>query len=100
VSRVFILVEGEEPSLGAESFQDTPGMAATAEGAVYVTAIRSDLQSVERFRQQNREVVGALVPGGGTGFLVDRWCQGRSPPGFITCLARLLNASGEKDSKN
>ena len=23
-----------------------------------------------------------------------------NPPGFITCLARLLNASGEKDSKN
>ena len=62
--------------------------------------VPEDLQSVERFRQQNREVVGALIPGRGTGVLVDRWNQGRSPPGFITCLARLLNASGEKDSKN
>ena len=67
-------------------------MAATTKGAVDIDSIRLDVQSVKCLLQKDRKVIGFVILTG------SRHCW--DPPGFITCLARLLNASGEKDSKN
>src|ERR1700761_3639415 len=68
-------------------------MTAASKGAVDVTTSRSDPEVVEGFLQQDGEVIGTLL-------VMKGGCQGKGPPGFITCFARLLNVSGEKDSKN
>src|SRR5580658_7463425 len=68
-------------------------MTATPKGAVEITTSWSDPEVVECLLQQDGEVIGTLL-------VMLGGCQGKSPPGFITCFARLLNFSGEKDSKN
>ena len=65
-------------------------MTSASESAVDIDPVRPYLQSVQRLLQQDRYMIRIIV------------CpyHRESPPGFMTCLARLLNASGEKDSKN
>jgi len=60
-SGVAVLIEGIESAFGSESLEDTPGMAATPEGAVYVMAFGANVQSIKRFLQQNRQVIGVLA---------------------------------------
>src|SRR5882762_5760189 len=70
-------------------------MTATAEGTVDIDAFRLDLQTVQRFvKKHGYMIISACLS------VAARHHHCESPPGFITCLARLLNASGEKDSKN
>jgi hypothetical protein len=79
-------------------------MATTAECAVDIDAVRSYCQSVQCFLQQDGHMIGIVLPTpalyGAAILPCICACHRDSPPGFITCLARLLNASGEKDSKN
>jgi len=86
-------------------------MTTASEGAVDIGTFRLDLKVIQCLLQEDRGVIGFLVPVGPgipagflalAGFLVPvvGCCQCADPPGFITCRARLLNASGEKDSKN
>src|ERR1700761_2525694 len=71
-------------------------MAATAKGQIGIDAVGPDGERVKRLFQKNRQVIGI----GLAAILIARVRHDESPPGFITCFARLLNASGEKDSKN
>src|SRR6187402_309652 len=62
-------------------------MTAATECAVDIDAVRPYGQSVQCFLEEDRHMIGGVR-------------HRDIPPGFMTCLARLLNASGEKDSKN
>jgi hypothetical protein len=58
---VVVLVEGIEAAFGSEPLEDSPGMTSTAEGAVDVMALGANIQSVKRFLQQDRQVIGVLA---------------------------------------
>src|SRR5258708_4989054 len=93
---IAVLVKGEELPLWPQSFEYSPGVAATAKGQIGIDSVGPDGESIERLFQENRQMIGILL----LAVLVARLRHEPSPPGFITCFARLLNASGEKDSKN
>ena len=51
-------VEGENDPVRSRRFEQRPGMAATAEGAIQVATTWSRLQRSDRFREEHRLVAG------------------------------------------